>query len=1010
VATCILILEAPSSNLALAASMQAAFLRAPLYASDDASALRLARACDPDAILCDVERPGFDAHALLQALKHDPSRRPVPVLALGALRLEGERERLLAAGFDACIDKQDAPQAVLRALEAWLPAESAHRLGLGPGALAELGIALGAERDPVALFEAGCRAALALCAARFACVGVFAPGADALRYACACGDSGAAPWVAPAPRAGVLAALLEQGRALRLDGAAAGPAALGFAPGHRPMHAFLGVPLAARGQLHGWLYLADKRGAERFDEADEHIAVTVGAELAAAYGNLLLYEQIRDRHAALTAELAERVVLDANLERFRNAMDATADAIFLIERAGTGFVDVNATACDLLGYRHAQFMSAGPPVPPAPGMDVELGCLRRLCQRLAGDGSPGRVELQVLNRGGSQLSLEVQRRSIGGGASALLVVVARDVSVWRRAEQRLLRLSHFDGVTGLLNRAHMFDALNRALTPAAEQRWPLGVLFLDIDHFKSFNLKRGRDCGDELLRLLGNRLVDSLRARDIVGRLGADEFVAVLMLPNGGQTAATVVETLRAALREPFNVLGREHIITASIGISIYPDNGVDAEALIRHAGTAMREAKQAGRDAFRFFTVDMNAQALARAELEEALRAALVHEQFVLHFQPKADLRSGRISGVEALLRWQRPGDGLIAPAQFVPLLEETGLIVAVGAWVLQQACRRIAAWSNAGFAPLPLSVNVSAVQFVSGFEQAVSRAIGSYGIAPELLELELTERALMTNAEQAIGLLRKLKEIGVRIAIDDFGTGYSSLAYLKRFPIDTLKIDIAFVREVASDPDDAAIVRAITSMAHSMRLKVTAEGVETDAQLACLRRHGCDEMQGYFLSPPLALQPFEQLLRAARALPAPLDERHDGLQTLLIVDDDPFMVEVLVDFLAQDRYRIVTATSAAEGFAVLARHEVQVILCDQCMPGMNGTEFFERVKLLYPETFRIILSAYTDLVPIMVAINGGALDRFYTKPWKGAVLRENIRDGFRLHGLLRREGAALN
>jgi CheY-like chemotaxis protein len=259
------------------------------------------------------------------------------------------------------------------------------------------------------------------------------------------------------------------------------------------------------------------------------------------------------------------------------------------------------------------------------------------------------------------------------------------------------------------------------------------------------------------------------------------------------------------------------------------------------------------------------------------------------------------------------------------------------------------------------------------------------------------------MSNAEETITVLQNLKALGIKISIDDFGTGYSSLAYLKRFPIDKLKIDIAFVREVTSNPDDAAIVLAIINMAHSMKLKVIAEGVEKDAQLSYLRRHDCDEMQGYYFSRPVPADEFEQMLLEGRHLQAPVDENIVEQQTLLIVDDDAFMLDVLSDFLSQDGYRILTAQTAAEGFDVLAQHRVQVILCDQCMPMMSGTEFMERVKNLAPDTFRIMLSAYADLTPIMAAINHGAIDRFYTKPWKGAVLRENIRDGFRLHSQLR-------
>jgi diguanylate cyclase (GGDEF)-like protein len=530
------------------------------------------------------------------------------------------------------------------------------------------------------------------------------------------------------------------------------------------------------------------------------------------------------------------------------------------------------------------------------------------------------------------------------------------------------------------------------------------VLFLDMDRFKNINDTLGHTIGDELLRQFSSRLVECLRVRDTIGRFGGDEFAAILMLPEGAQNAVAVVDKIRDAMRQPFDLKGHEVTMTASIGISVFPGDASDPDTLIQYADTAMYRAKEAGRDAFRFFTAEMNAQSLARLDMENALRRAIDNNEFRLFYQPKVHIASGRISGAEVLLRWERPGHGMVSPALFIPLLEETGLIVRVGSWVIHESCRKIAEWARSQVGAVHLSVNVSGIQFfVGGLEEEVMRAIKENDIAPELLELELTESSLMSNAEETITVLQNLKALGVKISIDDFGTGYSSLAYLKRFPIDKLKIDIAFVREVTSNPDDAAIVLAIINMAHSLKLKVIAEGVEKDAQLSYLRRHDCDEMQGYYFSRPLPEADFMQMLGEGRHLQAPSDETVVDQQTLLIVDDDAFMLDVLSDFLAQDGYRILTAQTAAEGFDVLARHRVQVILCDQCMPMMTGTEFMERVKNLAPDTFRIMLSAYADLTPIMAAINHGAIDRFYTKPWKGAVLRENIREGFRLHSQVR-------
>ncbi|WP_426211226.1 EAL domain-containing protein [Massilia sp. TWP1-3-3] len=1023
----------------------------------------------PDLIISDILMPEMDGYEFVTRLHGDPATANVPVIFYTATYREREANQIAeSCGVRWVLPKPSDPDVILRAVhealgltepeaaspftnvdtdagrmdlidsqmaeyleqvesstqvlsrlasDANAPAPSpSHELALMTDRLSnslsslqavslrltsliELGIELGAERDPAALIEIGCRVAQNICVSKYACIGVLDEGADELSYFSSCGDKQARV-VAGTPRVGVLNTLLEKRQPVRIDGINGDPRAIGLPQGHPPVHSFLGVPIASRERAHGWLYLVDKLGADGFSEVDERVAVTVSAQIAVAYENLLLYEEIKRHHAQLTADMTARIRLDEDLRRFRTAMDATADAIFLIDRSGACFVDVNATACRMLGYEREDFLALG--TQNVQGSD--RASLQDLYDKLlAGDQSGAMAELQVNRRNGTQVAVEVQRRTLRSGASWVLVAVARDITERKEAELLLLKLAHFDTLTGLPNRSQFYSALTRALEQAAEHHWSVGVLFLDVDRFKNINDTLGHPCGDELLRQFATRLVESLRVRDTIGRFGGDEFAAILMLPEGPQGALAVVDKIRDGLRRPFDLGGHEVTVTASIGITIYPDDGLDADTLIKYADTAMYRAKEAGRDAYRFFTAEMNAQSLARLDLENALRRAIDNQEFVVYLQPKVHIGSGRISGAEALIRWKRPGHGMVSPALFIPVLEETGLIVPVGTWVLNEACRMISKWGKSKTGPVHLSVNVSGVQFfLGGLEEEVLNALKVHEIAPELLELELTESSLMSNAEDTITVLRNLKALGIQISIDDFGTGYSSLAYLKRFPIDKLKIDIAFVREVTSNPDDAAIVLAIINMAHSLKLQVIAEGVERDAQLAYLRRHGCDEMQGYYFSKPVSEADFEAMLAEGKSLAAPVDDTLGGQQTLLIVDDDAFMLDVLSDFLAQDGYRILTAQTAAEGFDILARNKVHVILCDQCMPLMSGTEFMERVKNLCPDTFRIMLSAYADLTPIMAAINRGAIDRFYTKPWKGAVLRENIREGFRLHSQL--------
>ena len=1050
-----------------------------LEASNGLEGLRMVRKERPDLVISDILMPNMDGYEFVTKLHSDPATADLPVIFYTATYREREANQLAeSCGVRWVLPKPSDPDVILRTVHealgmtepARLPAfanaasnaasrnnnamfvidhtvaeyldeveSSSHVLsrmasdGAAPEpvhdlaqmtdrlsnslsslqavslrltSLIELGIELGAERDPAALIEIGCKVAQNICVSKYACIGVLDEGADELSYFSSCGEKRQASVVAGTPRVGVLNTLLETRQPVRIDGVDGDPRSVGLPQGHPPIHSFLGVPIASRERVHGWLYLVDKLGADGFSEVDERVAITVSAQIAVAYENLLLYEEIKRHHAQLTADMTARIRLDEDLRRFRTAMDATADAIFLIDRSGMSFVDVNATACRMLGYERDDFLALG--TRNVKGEDRER--LQDLYDKLlAGDQSGAMAELQVIRKNGSEVAVEVQRRTLRSGASWILVAVARDITERKEAESRLLKLAHFDTLTGLPNRSQFYSSLNRSLEQAAEHRWSVGVLFLDVDRFKNINDTLGHPCGDELLRQFASRLVDSLRVRDTIGRFGGDEFAAILMLPEGPQSALSVVDKIRDALRRPFDLSGHEVTVTASIGITVYPDDGLDADTLIKYADTAMYRAKEAGRDAFRFFTAEMNAQSLARLDLENALRRAIDNEEFVLYLQPKVSIGSGRISGAEALIRWKRPGHGMVSPALFIPILEETGLIVPVGTWVLNEACRMISRWGKSKTGPVHLSVNVSGVQFfLGGLEEEVLKAIKVHEIAPELLELELTESSLMSNAEDTITVLRNLKALGIQISIDDFGTGYSSLAYLKRFPIDKLKIDIAFVREVTSNPDDAAIVLAIINMAHSLKLQVIAEGVERDAQLAYLRRHGCDEMQGYYFSKPVSEAEFETMLGEGKALAAPVDDTLVGQQTLLIVDDDAFMLDVLSDFLAQDGYRILTAQTAAEGFDILARNKVHVILCDQCMPMMSGTEFMERVKNLCPDTFRIMLSAYADLTPIMAAINHGAIDRFYTKPWKGAVLRENIREGFRLHSQLHGSGKA--
>jgi diguanylate cyclase (GGDEF)-like protein/PAS domain S-box-containing protein len=712
----------------------------------------------------------------------------------------------------------------------------------------------------------------------------------------------------------------------------------------------------------------------------------------------LLEVRLMHRESLAHGANLERTVRErtAELERFRRAMDATADGIFLIDAASLALVDVSDGACRMLGFSRDALLRIDP-------VALGLTTADQLQRHLDTNGAAHEsdiAETELLRAGGEgAVPVEISWQWQEAGSSKLLIAVARDISERRHAQQRLKHLASYDALTGLPNRTLFFQNLREAIELAQDKTWRVAVLFITLDRFKIINDSLGPALGDELLRQVSNRLVRVMDLRDAVGRLGGDEFAVVLNMTREQQDEpAHLANEIREALRTPFDLGGQQAVLTASIGIAMYPDDAVDPGTLVKYADTAMVRAKEAGRDGYRFFTAGMNVQVLARLDLEVALRSALEGEQFVLHYQPKLELNTGRVTGVEALLRWHRPGHGLVYPAEFVPVLEETGMVVRIGDWIVDEACRQIAEWNEQGVREVRVAVNVSSRQFVEGdLESVVRAAIERHGIDPGMLELELTESALMTNAERTIAVLQRLKALGIRIAIDDFGTGYSSLAYLKRFPIDKLKIDIAFVRDIVTNPDDAAIALAIISMAHSLHMQVIAEGVETRAQMAYLRRNRCDEIQGFHFSRALPAAQLAALVRKNRAAPDMPAADDSNVQTILVVDDEPDTLSALHRLFRRDNYRVLTASSPAEAFEALALYRVQVVMCDQRMPVMSGTEFLSKVKEMYPDTMRIILSGYTGVNVVLDSINRGSIYKFYTKPWNDAELRDNVRLAFR-------------
>jgi diguanylate cyclase (GGDEF)-like protein len=446
-----------------------------------------------------------------------------------------------------------------------------------------------------------------------------------------------------------------------------------------------------------------------------------------------------------------------------------------------------------------------------------------------------------------------------------------------RVEARAQYFSSRDPLTELPARGLLYDRLAQALAQAGRSGNSVAVLFVDLDRFKAVNDSFGHAFGDRVLRETALRLQGLARASDTVARISSDEFVVVLANVERAGDAGAFARKVGDELRRPYQLDGTPVYCTASIGVALHPGDGANPGALIQNADIAMYRAKESGRNNFQFFLPEMHQSVVRRLQLETALRGAVARKEFLVHYQPKIDVATGAITGFEALLRWRHPEFGLLSPSEFVPVLEETDLIIPVGEWVLQTVCEQIRSWAMRGLAARPVAVNLSARQFrLENLDTVVSRIVTATGIDPSLLELELTETLLMNDPERAIRTLRNLVRFGVRLAVDDFGTGYSSLAYLKRFPINSLKIDRTFISEAITDPDDAAITLAIINLGHSLGLKVVAEGVETEEQLEFLRANGCDQMQGFFFSPAIPADDAGALLpREALQAPEAISER---------------------------------------------------------------------------------------------------------------------------------------
>jgi diguanylate cyclase (GGDEF)-like protein/PAS domain S-box-containing protein len=578
--------------------------------------------------------------------------------------------------------------------------------------------------------------------------------------------------------------------------------------------------------------------------------------------------------------MAERKTAEEELftekERAQVTLNSIGDAVLSTDMQGN-VTYLNAVAEQMTGWSREE--ASGKPLTKI--FDIIDGSTRQ--------PSPNPMELAVqrnetvgltancilIRRDGCESAIEDSAAPIHdrSGAVTGAVIVFHDVSMSRAMTLQMTHLAQHDILTDLPNRMLLKDRLTQAIAAAHRNRSQGAVLFLDLDQFKHINDSLGHVVGDKLLQSVAARLVTCVRSSDTVSRQGGDEFLVLLSEIKHAADASITARKILTALASPHRIDEHNLNITASIGLSTYPDDGDDADILIKNADTAMYQAKEKGRNNYQFFKKDMNLRAVNRRSLEGGLREALENGQFVLHYQPKVNLTTGAVSGVEALLRWMHPDRGLILPLEFLPIAEDCGLILPIGRWALREACSQVQDWMHAGLAVVPVAVNVSSLEFRNeGFLENLRAILKDTDVDPCYLELELTETVLMQHVESTASVLGALKSIGIRLAVDDFGTGYSSLSYLKRLPIDSLKIDQSFVQAITSGTDDAPIVRAVITMAKSLKQRVVGEGVETEQQIAFLQAYGCDEGQGYYFSRPTTAPQFATLLQTGAASFHPL------------------------------------------------------------------------------------------------------------------------------------------
>ncbi|WP_213994757.1 EAL domain-containing protein [Arsukibacterium sp.] len=706
----------------------------------------------------------------------------------------------------------------------------------------------------------------------------------------------------------------------------------------------------------------------------------------------------------MSKDITQRLKAEQQLRLFKRAVDATSNGITIADltKPDQPVSYVNAAFEKLTGYNAEEIIGRNCRILQGAEPDaVAVNQIRRAIE----ERQECSVVLKNYRKDNSlfwnQLFLAPVPNEYGDITH--YIGVQTDVTPQKKFEQELAYNASHDLLTGLPNRALLQDRLAQSCQVGLRREQHVAVLFIDLDGFKAINDSLGHMTGDEVLRQISQRITSCIRPGDTLARIGGDEFVLLLTELNAtdvqGEVNA-VAERILVAVAGPLTVSGKELHISASIGISTTARQLTEPMQLVQQADLAMYKAKQLGRNNYQWYSSELDSATAQQLDLRAQLKKAIANEEFELYYQPQIDAVSGDIVGLEALLRWPHPTLGFISPDEFIPLAEYSGEIVPLGKWVINKASQYNKSLMERGIATVVMAVNVSSIQFSRvSFVTDLRQSIEATGLAANWFEIELTESLLFENTEQVILKLQELRQLGVKVSIDDFGTGFSSLSYLKRLPIDKLKIDRAFIRDIVSDKRDAAISKAIIGLAHHLDIKVIAEGVESEAQAALLRKNLCDEFQGYYYGRPMPADKLEHYLQNYQQTRLIRPVAVSGTKSILLVDDEENILSALSRLLRKEGYQILTSSSAAQAFEILALHQVQVIVSDQRMPGMSGTEFLSQVKDMYPDTIRIVLSGYTDLKSVTEAINKGAIYKFMTKPWQDDELRQEIKKAFLKH-----------